>query len=341
MGPLPLGSTLLQKYRIVRLLAESGGVILYEATDTARAQRVWVKILQPEALTNADALAQFQLEASGAKVLDVGKSPEGLPYMVATDFDPPTKSSAPPRAPSFAPVQPLPRAPPPRPVAQSKKTLMGVAPPSRLRREEPVEDTIVEDPTEIPTLTANVPMPAAWNARATAPSANAWSDAPTPARSAPPPIAPGPIASIAPAPIAWPPMPMVETVSEELGPIPKRSSLWLWVVALPLVAGLTGFGGWFLGHRQAPPVATPTTVATQTAVAQTTVPPPPPIELPKPEPIKPIAELQTEPKAPESRPDPKPELRPELRTAAANANPTPHPVKKPAPHATSSDPLTL
>ncbi len=114
VGPLKVGSTLSNKYKVERLLAESGGVILYEATDTARAKRVWIKILEREALANSAALARFQREAGGAKVLDVGKSEAGLPYMVASEFH----SDEPVPKTTTAPAR-----------GNPKTTLPGVAPP--------------------------------------------------------------------------------------------------------------------------------------------------------------------------------------------------------------------
>jgi len=66
---------------IVPLLQKMG-----VSTDTSKAQRVWVKIMQRESLNNAAAMARFQREATGSKVLAVGKNEAGLPYVVATEF---------------------------------------------------------------------------------------------------------------------------------------------------------------------------------------------------------------------------------------------------------------
>jgi hypothetical protein len=85
MGPLQLGMTLLQKYRIERFRLESHGVFLYEATDTAHARRVCIKVLRREFLANTEAFDRFQDEMHGASVIDIGTD-RGLPYLVATQW---------------------------------------------------------------------------------------------------------------------------------------------------------------------------------------------------------------------------------------------------------------
>ena len=158
MGPLQLGMTLSQKYRVDRLLAESSGVVLYEAMDIARAQRVWIKILQREFLMNADALERFQVEASGAGVLDVGKSSDGLPYLVATEFEAAkaTQKAPLPKAPpvpaSCGSSPPLPRLSPAN--SKSKTTLPGVAPPPAPMRRLELQD---EPPPVAPVLRWGIP----------------------------------------------------------------------------------------------------------------------------------------------------------------------------------------
>src|SRR4029079_19544728 len=100
-------------------------------TETAGKQRVWIKIMQRESLANAAAMARFQREAAGAKVLDVGKNDAGLPYMVATEFGPDK-----------------PPAMPPRPKPQ-KTTLRGVAPPPPVPAPKaPPKLEAVEEPEE-------------------------------------------------------------------------------------------------------------------------------------------------------------------------------------------------
>jgi hypothetical protein len=276
VGPLPLGATLGQKYRVIRLMAETGGLVLYEATDTAHARRVWIKILPREALTNADALARFQTEAAGAKVLDVGKSDDGLPYLVATDF----------ASPAGAP--PLPRKGP-------KSTLRGVAPPpppmprpQLTSQEDDRADDGVLAPTPVP-----LPIPVEV---ATIPVIEEVAEAPAVA----PPIQDDVL--------------LRERKKRRARTVVIRTQRpsygWVWAVVLVAIAGAAGVGGWYLGHRQTnaratvvvphdlpppssdpstqpepaitppPPVATATVTASDSthsaAGSATVVPPPPP-----------------------------------------------------------------
>jgi serine/threonine-protein kinase len=87
-----VGVTLNNTYAVERALGEGGMGRVYEARHTRIAQkRVAVKVLHPEFLGNAEVLARFQREAeTGAAishpnvvtVLDVDRTPHGLPYLV-------------------------------------------------------------------------------------------------------------------------------------------------------------------------------------------------------------------------------------------------------------------
>jgi hypothetical protein len=298
VGPLQVGTTLSQKYKIERLLAESGGSVLYEATDTARKQRVWIKIMQRESLANAAAMARFQREAAGSKVLDVGKNDAGLPYMVATEFGPPDKPAAPPR---------------PKP---QKTTLPGVAPPPlRIPSKQPpkLEVQPVEE-EEAPLSGSDIvveetPTPAAAGIFS-APPAQSNPVLASPLVTTPPPQIndvhipdPDPLPShlapfvedpIVELPVATPSEPTMKRRRSAAAPTvsidrPKeRSQTGVWVVALVLASIVTGGAGWYFGHKEGPataPASQPitTTVTTTTVAAATTtetksepVPPPPP-----------------------------------------------------------------
>ena len=153
MGPLKVGTKLSDKYRIERLMAESGGVVLYEATDVPRSQKVWVKILQRDSLHKADALERFQRDANGAKVLDVGKSTDGLPYVVASEFGSDAASPPPGKAVS--------KKPPALPghgakTNNPKSTLPGVAPPPGSLRREWQDDDEPPPSSSIPLTSEDV-----------------------------------------------------------------------------------------------------------------------------------------------------------------------------------------
>jgi serine/threonine protein kinase len=87
-----VGVTLNHTYAVERALGEGGMGRVYEARHTRIAQkRVAVKVLHPEFLGNAEVLARFQREAETAAaishpnvvtVLDVDRTPHGLPYLV-------------------------------------------------------------------------------------------------------------------------------------------------------------------------------------------------------------------------------------------------------------------
>jgi eukaryotic-like serine/threonine-protein kinase len=85
------GDVLAGKYRIEKVLGEGGMGQVFEATHIDLDQRVAVKALIPRMVTQEEAVARFTREAKGlaklnsehvARVFDVGKVPDGPPYMV-------------------------------------------------------------------------------------------------------------------------------------------------------------------------------------------------------------------------------------------------------------------
>jgi serine/threonine protein kinase len=89
---LPLiGQTLGGKYEIVRLLGEGGMAFVFEASHRRLHQRVAIKLLAPEFVSDAELVARFEREGRAVarlrtkhvvRVMDVDATPEGLPYMV-------------------------------------------------------------------------------------------------------------------------------------------------------------------------------------------------------------------------------------------------------------------
>jgi hypothetical protein len=269
VGPLQVGATLSQKYKIERLLAESGGAVLYEATDTARKQRVWIKIMQRESLGNAAAMARFQREAAGSKVLDVGKNDAGLPYMVATEFGPEKPAM------------------PPRPKA-SKTTLRGVAPPP-----PPVPSKAKEEIEEAAPLSGSdvvidvvTPPPPVLATPFVTPPLEPVVDVPDI------PFVEDPVIELPAGTRSEPTMQRKRASAAATvfidRPTERRSQTGVWIVALVLASVVTGGAGWYFGHKgphAAAPASTAitTTVATTTVAAATTTeavkipePPPPP-----------------------------------------------------------------
>jgi eukaryotic-like serine/threonine-protein kinase len=90
-APVNEGEILAGKYQVERVLGVGGMGIVVAARHLQLEQRVALKFLLPEALTNTDAVTRFEREARAAvkiqsehvaKVLDVGKLENGAPYMV-------------------------------------------------------------------------------------------------------------------------------------------------------------------------------------------------------------------------------------------------------------------
>jgi eukaryotic-like serine/threonine-protein kinase len=90
------GDVLDGKYRVERLLGIGGMGVVVAARHIQLDEKVALKILRPEALGDADAIARFALEARAAvkiksehvaRVTDVGTLPSGAPYIVMEYLD--------------------------------------------------------------------------------------------------------------------------------------------------------------------------------------------------------------------------------------------------------------
>ncbi len=90
-SPVAIGSTIAGKYRVERVLGQGGMGVVVVAMHDELDQRVAIKFLLKDALTDADWVARFAREARAAtriksehavKVYDVGKLDTGAPYMV-------------------------------------------------------------------------------------------------------------------------------------------------------------------------------------------------------------------------------------------------------------------
>jgi serine/threonine protein kinase len=89
--PSPVGKLVGGKYRIVRLLAEGGMGVVYEAQHAVVRRRFAIKFLRPDLAERRDILTRFQREAEAAGALenenvaaavDFGISEQGAPYIV-------------------------------------------------------------------------------------------------------------------------------------------------------------------------------------------------------------------------------------------------------------------
>src|SRR5580698_5260541 len=85
------GDVLAGKYRVDRVLGAGGMGVVVAAHHLQLDERVALKFLLPEALSNAEAVARFDREARSAvkiksphvaRVIDVGHLENGAPYMV-------------------------------------------------------------------------------------------------------------------------------------------------------------------------------------------------------------------------------------------------------------------
>ncbi len=91
-----VGDVIAGKYRIDSVAGEGGMGIVYEAEHVILRQRVAVKAMLPGALSSAEALERFSLEASAiariacehvVRVMDAGTLPNGAPYLVMEYLD--------------------------------------------------------------------------------------------------------------------------------------------------------------------------------------------------------------------------------------------------------------
>jgi serine/threonine-protein kinase len=89
--PVVSGQVLAGKFRIERVIGEGGMGIVAEATHLQLDERVALKFLRREVMEMPDVVARFDREARSAvklksehvaKVTDVGKTEDGIPYMV-------------------------------------------------------------------------------------------------------------------------------------------------------------------------------------------------------------------------------------------------------------------
>ncbi len=85
------GDILAEKYQVERVLGSGGMGVVVAARHIHLDERVAIKFLRPEALTNAEAVARFNQEARVAvkiksehvaRVIDVGQLANGAPYLV-------------------------------------------------------------------------------------------------------------------------------------------------------------------------------------------------------------------------------------------------------------------
>ncbi|MBI5488131.1 MAG: protein kinase [Deltaproteobacteria bacterium] len=93
-----IGRILGGKYRVTRRIGEGGMGRVYEAQHTTLGRRCAVKVLRPELLTDADAVARFRREAIAAggidhpnivAILDVDQEQDGTTYLVMEYLDGP------------------------------------------------------------------------------------------------------------------------------------------------------------------------------------------------------------------------------------------------------------
>ena len=91
-----VGDVLAGKYRVERVIGAGGMGVVVAATHLELDEVVAIKLLLPEALANAEAVARFSREARAAvkiksehvaRVIDVGKLDSGAPYIVM-EFSP-------------------------------------------------------------------------------------------------------------------------------------------------------------------------------------------------------------------------------------------------------------
>ena len=95
-APVKEGDVLAGKYRVERVLGVGGMGVVIAAYHIQLNEKVAIKFLLPEALSDAAAVARFAREAQAAvkiksehvaRVSDVGTLPNGAPYMVMEYLD--------------------------------------------------------------------------------------------------------------------------------------------------------------------------------------------------------------------------------------------------------------
>ncbi|HEY6080907.1 MAG TPA: serine/threonine-protein kinase [Polyangiaceae bacterium] len=91
MNPVAPGTQVAGRYRVERTLGTGGMGVVVEATHLQLAQRVAIKFLLPELCSQRDSVTRFLREARAAvriesehvaRVMDVGTSDEGVPFLV-------------------------------------------------------------------------------------------------------------------------------------------------------------------------------------------------------------------------------------------------------------------
>jgi hypothetical protein len=308
VASLQIGAVLSQRYRVARVLFDGDTATVYEAIDVARSQRVWVKMLRREAAADREAFERFQNEATGPDVYDVGRA-DGLPFVVTSNL----------RAAMPQPMVPRPASSP------TKKTLMGIAPPSNGSRPVALDaaDLLEED-----TVAATTSPFAATDPGLEPPTL--LQPAPLQARS--PFYAEVPMTQ--PQPMnGWP-----AVVEEPVEPRRAKPFPFAWAGAMVALATLTGAGGWYLGHRSAPVVvvsgpAAPSSVRSALPAVSVAAPDKPAREH-EPEVLTPDELPSASPPPATTSKSVSPVTRAPLTGQRRPSQPTP-PVN------TSSDPLTL
>ncbi|MDX2010166.1 MAG: serine/threonine-protein kinase [Myxococcaceae bacterium] len=90
-GSPPIGSIIAGKYRLVGMLGQGGMGSVYDAVNDAVGRRVAIKFLDPALIENPEFARRFELEARAAAVighpgivdvLDMGRTDEGVPFIV-------------------------------------------------------------------------------------------------------------------------------------------------------------------------------------------------------------------------------------------------------------------
>ncbi|MCU0696372.1 MAG: tetratricopeptide repeat-containing serine/threonine protein kinase [Myxococcaceae bacterium] len=90
-GSPPIGSIIAGKYRLIGMLGQGGMGSVYDAVNDAVGRRVAIKFLDPALIEHPEFARRFELEARAAAVighpdivdvLDMGRTDEGVPFIV-------------------------------------------------------------------------------------------------------------------------------------------------------------------------------------------------------------------------------------------------------------------